>query len=127
MARSTRTTEHAPHPAGPYSQHARAGAIVAAAGQCGIEPDGTVVEGVAEQTAQALRNVLAVLDAGGATEPDVISVRVFLTDTAQFGAMNEVYEMFFSEPRPARTTVYVGLPPGLLVEIDALAVIDDGS
>ena len=54
-------------------------------------------------------------------------MRVFLTDTSQFEEMNAVYETAFSEPRPARTTVYVGLPTGLLVEIDALAVIGDGS
>ena len=71
--------------------------------------------------------MLAVLEAGGAGEQDIISVRVFLTDVSQFEEMNAVYETAFSEPRPARTTVYVGLPPGLLVEIDALAVIGDAS
>ena len=68
--------------------------------------------------------MLAVVEAAGAHEEDIISVRVFLTDTEHFQEMNEVYATFFSKPRPARTTVYVGLPAGLLVEIDALAVID---
>jgi 2-iminobutanoate/2-iminopropanoate deaminase len=81
---------------------------------------------VAKQTAQALRNVMAVLDAAGASEADIISVRVFLTDTDHFEEMNEVYATFFSKPRPARTTVYVGLPAGLLVEIDVLAVMAEG-
>jgi 2-iminobutanoate/2-iminopropanoate deaminase len=123
MARTTNPTEAAPLPPGPFSQHARVGDVVAVAGQVGITPDGSVLDDVAKQTAQALRNVMAVLDAAGAGEADIISVRVFLTDTDHFEEMNEVYATFFSQPRPARTTVYVGLPAGLLVEIDALAVI----
>jgi reactive intermediate/imine deaminase len=128
MARTTNQTEHAPLPAGPYSQHARVGSIVATAGQVGETPDGTLLDGVTKQTAQALRNVLAVVEASGATEQDIISVRVFLTDTEHFEEMNDVYATFFTKPRPARTTVYVGLPAGLLVEIDALAVVsgDEG-
>lgn len=91
-------------------------------GQAGAHPDGTLDDTVGEQTAQTLRNVLAALAAAGAAETDVVSVRVYLTDVADFAAMNEAYATFFSQPYPARTTVYVGLPPGLLVEIDALAV-----
>lgn len=126
MARTTEPTSNAPLPSGPFSQHARVGRIVATAGQVGVTPDGTTLDDVAKQTAQALRNVFAVLDAAGASESDIISVRVFLTDTDDFQEMNEVYATFFSKPRPARTTVYVGLPAGLLVEIDALAVIGGG-
>jgi 2-iminobutanoate/2-iminopropanoate deaminase len=123
MARSTNPTPLAPPPPGPFSQHARAGSVVAVAGQVGITPDGSVLDDVAKQTAQALRNLLAVVEASGAHEEDIVSVRVFLTDSDHFEEMNEVYATFFSEPRPARTTVYVGLPAGLFVEIDALAVI----
>ena len=54
----------------------------------------------------------------------MISVRVFLTQVEHFAEMNEVYREYFTEPYPARSTIYVGLPPDLLVEIDALAVID---
>jgi reactive intermediate/imine deaminase len=124
MARTTNLTDHAPLPPGPFSQHARVGSIVAIAGQVGETPDGSLLDGVTKQTAQALRNLLAVVEAAGATEEDIVSVRVFLTDTDHFQEMNDVYATFFSKPRPARTTVYVGLPAGLLVEIDALAVID---
>jgi enamine deaminase RidA (YjgF/YER057c/UK114 family) len=56
---------------------------------------------------------------------DVIMFRVYLTDTAHFAEMNQAYQEFLAEPYPARTTVYVGLPAGLLVEIDALAVLND--
>jgi enamine deaminase RidA (YjgF/YER057c/UK114 family) len=68
-----------------------------------------------------------VLEASGASMDDVVTMRVFLTDTAQFGEMNEVYAEAFRAPYPARTTVYVGLPDGLLVEIDALAVVGQSS
>ena len=123
MSRTEGRTDQAPLPAGPYSQSVRIGDVVAAAGQVGIMPDGTVVDGVGPQTRQALANVAKVLEASGASMDDVVTMRVFLTDTAQFGEMNEVYAEAFRAPYPARTTVYVGLPDGLLVEIDALAVV----
>jgi 2-iminobutanoate/2-iminopropanoate deaminase len=117
-------TDAAPTPAGPYSQAVRRGPVVASAGQVGRLPDGTWVEGVGEQTRQALRNVIAVLAAAGAEEMDIVSVRVFLTDPANFDEMNAAYAEVLSEPYPARTTVYVGLRvPEMLVEIDALAVV----
>jgi reactive intermediate/imine deaminase len=127
MPRSTTTTDQAPTPAGPYSQHARIGNVVQAAGQVGFLPDGTLLDGVGEQTRQALNNVLAVLEAGGASERDIISVRVFLTEVSQFEEMNAVYETVFSDPPPARSTVYVGLRPGLVVVIVGLALVADAS
>jgi reactive intermediate/imine deaminase len=105
----------------------RIGGIVAAAGQVGSTPDGTVLDGVGPQTRQALANVAAVLEASGANLADVLTVRVFLTDTSQFAEMNAVYAEVFEKPYPTRTTVYVGLPDGLLVEIDALAVVGSTS
>jgi reactive intermediate/imine deaminase len=104
----------------------RIGSIVAAAGQGGADPaTGELVgPGVAEQARQALANIAAVLAACGASLDDVIRVGVFLTDTEDFAALNDVYRSVFSEPYPARTTVYVGLPDGMKVEIDAIAVVD---
>ena len=122
--RVTASTADAPPPAGPYSQSTRVANIVQSAGQVGYRPDGTLVDGVGAQTRQALRNVLAVLAAAGAAETDILSVRVYLTEPAHFSEMNEAYAELLSEPYPSRTTVYVGLRPGLLVEIDALAVIE---
>lgn len=122
----TRIASHAassPPPAGPYSPCVRIGALVAAAGQAGFDANGTLVEGVGEQTRQTLRNLLANLASAGASETDIISMRVFLTDPAQFGEMNQAYAEFFTAPYPARTTVYVTLPEGMLVEIDAMAVL----
>jgi 2-iminobutanoate/2-iminopropanoate deaminase len=129
MSRIEGRTDDAPKPVGPYSQSARIGAVIAAAGQGGFDPiTGELVDaGVAEQTRRALENVAAVLAANGATLDDVIRTGVFLTDTDDFEAMNDVYTTMFSDPYPARTTVYVGLPAGMKVEIDAIAVLSGTS
>lgn len=129
MSKSEIRTEHAPTPIARFSQGVRKGGIVQIAGQVGVDPTtGKVVgDSVRDQTRQALANVRAVLEAGGASLADVLMMRVYLTDTAHFGDMNAVYDEVIAEvagPAPARTTVYVGLPAGLLVEIDALAVTD---
>lgn len=110
----------------PLSHGIRKGNILQVAGQVSLDPATGEVVGttVAEQTVQCLTNVQAVLEAGGAGFEDVVMLRVYLTDTAHFAELNEAYASFLAEPYPARTTVYVGLPPGFLVEIDALAVLD---
>jgi 2-iminobutanoate/2-iminopropanoate deaminase len=120
-------TDAAPAPAGPYSQAVRIGPIAVSAGQGGASPDGVLPADIATQVRQALQNVLASLASVGAGAGDVAQVRVYLTDRANFAAMNEVYQDFFEAPFPVRTTVYVTLPSALLVEIDALAVLPDGS
>jgi len=122
MTRIEGRIEGAPAPAGPYSHSVRIGGVVAAAGQVGVTSDDTVLDGVGAQTRQALANIAAALSASGAGMDDVISVRVFLTEGEHFDEMNAAYREAFREPYPARTTVYVGLPEGFLVEIDALAV-----
>jgi 2-iminobutanoate/2-iminopropanoate deaminase len=110
----------------PLSHGIRKGNILQVAGQVPLDPATGEVVGasVAEQTVQCLTNIEAILAAGGATWDDVVMVRVYLTDTAHFAELNEAYANFLTEPYPARTTVYVGLPPGFHVEIDALAVLD---
>ncbi|HTY73746.1 MAG TPA: RidA family protein [Actinomycetes bacterium] len=123
MPRQAFRTELAPRPAGPYSQSVRIDNIVVGAGQAGIRPDGSIVDGVREQTRQAFANLLAAMAEAGATGQDVVSVRVFLRHPEQFAEMNEAYAEVFTEPYPARTTVFVGLPAGLEVEVDALAVL----
>ncbi|OEV04832.1 RidA family protein [Streptomyces oceani] len=127
---STHTT-----PPARFSHGVRKGNLLQVAGQVGFLP---AVEGQAptpagpslrEQTLQTFANVRSILEEGGAGWDDVIMLRVYLTDTAHFAELNEVYDAYFAEqrlqaPPAARTTVYVGLPPGLLVEMDALAVLD---
>jgi 2-iminobutanoate/2-iminopropanoate deaminase len=124
------TVRHAPRSsglptaAGPYSQVAGIGKLIAVSGQVGVDPaTGQIVDGVTAQTRQALANLHAALAAAGAGPQDVLRVGVFLTDVRHFADVNEVYAEAFDAPYPARVTVYVGLPLGLLVEIDALAVL----
>ena len=124
---------HAAPPAA-FSHGVRKGNILQVAGQVAFLPaeEGRLCAvagpGLREQTLQTLANVKAVLTEGGASWDDVMMIRVYLTDTAHFAEMNEFYDAYFAEqaltrPPAARTTVYVGLPPGLLIEIDALAVL----
>jgi 2-iminobutanoate/2-iminopropanoate deaminase len=113
-------------PTVPLTHGIRKGNILQVAGQVAFDPSTNEIVGdtVTEQTRQVMQNVRRVLEAGGATLEDVVMCRIYLTDTAHFGEMNDAYREFFEESFPARTTVYVGLPEGLLVEIDALAVLD---
>jgi 2-iminobutanoate/2-iminopropanoate deaminase len=111
----------------PLSAAARAGNLVWTAGQLAYDENGDLVgEGdVAAQTEQTLRNVDAALRVAGATMADVVKVTVWLTDTANFAAMNEVYRRWFDEPRPVRACVRADLMgQDLLVEIEATAVVD---
>jgi reactive intermediate/imine deaminase len=126
-------TDQAPKPAHTFSQGVRKGSVLQVSGQGPVDPSSNeyLFPGdVAKQTAQTLRNVEAILRAGGAGFDDVVMLRVYLTDRAHFAAMNEAYGEFVSARvssgvLPARTTVMVGLPrEEMLVEIDALAVLD---
>ncbi|MER7116714.1 RidA family protein [Saccharomonospora azurea] len=120
------STPEAPAPVASYSQAVRKGNILQVAGQVGVDPaTGEPADGgVAGQTRQVFANLRAVLRAAGADLDDVVMLRAYLTDTAHFAEFNATYNELVSEPYPARTTVYVGLPGQLLVEIDALAVLD---
>jgi 2-iminobutanoate/2-iminopropanoate deaminase len=122
MARIAGVVPDGPNPGGPYSASVRIGSLVAAAGQCGYLPDRSLVEGLTAQTRLAMQNLRDALQASGAGLDDVISVDAYLTDTDDFAEFNSVYAEFFTEPYPARTTIYCGLRPGVLVEVKALAV-----
>jgi 2-iminobutanoate/2-iminopropanoate deaminase len=125
MNKTAITTEKAPRPVASYSQAVRAGNVLQVAGQGPGDPASGELVGttVAEQTEQTMRNLAAILDAAGSSFDDVIMMRVYLTDRADFAGMNEVYARYVDEPFPARTTVFTGLGAGMLVEIDALAVL----
>jgi 2-iminobutanoate/2-iminopropanoate deaminase len=117
-------TEHAPAAIGPYSQAAIVGDLVFTAGQVALDPaSGTVIEGGIEaQTGRVLENIAAVLAAAGSSLSQVVKTTVFLTDMADFPAMNQVYAKAFGDHKPARATVAVaGLPLGVRVEIEAVA------
>ncbi|MGH7436914.1 MAG: Rid family detoxifying hydrolase, partial [Polyangiaceae bacterium] len=94
-------------------------------GQIPLDPaTGAMVEGgIGPQTERVLANLTAILGAGGCTAADVVKTTIFLTDLADFAAVNEIYGRTFSAPFPARATVQVAaLPRGALVEIEAIAV-----
>jgi 2-iminobutanoate/2-iminopropanoate deaminase len=116
-------TPSAPGAAGPYSPAVRAGDWLALAGQVGIDPaTGTLADGVAEQTRQAMANVAAVLGDCGASLGDVAKTTVFLVDMGDFPVMNEVYADAFAGHRPARSTIAVAaLPLGARVEVEVWA------
>jgi 2-iminobutanoate/2-iminopropanoate deaminase len=111
-------------PKAPYSPVVVSGDLVYTAGQVAFDASGTLVAGgIAEQTTQVLANLRACLRAAGCALDDVLKVNVFLLDLAEFDAFNEVYRGAFAEPYPVRTTVQVGLPGGIRVEIEAVARI----
>ncbi len=121
--RETIHTSAAPAPVAAYAQGSRIGPVLAVAGQVGIDPEvGALVDGVAAQTEQALRNVRSVLQAAGCDLAHVVRMDCYLTSQDHFQPFNEVYARWFPGEAPARATVIVGLAPGLEVEIVALAV-----
>jgi reactive intermediate/imine deaminase len=111
-------------PVGPHSQAIRRGNILAIGGQVGADPrSGILCEGFYEQMRQAITNVQELLKEAGASFVDVVMLHVYLTERGHFRVMNEILSEFLIEPFPARTTVYAELPPDMLVEVDALAVV----
>lgn len=113
-----------PAPVGPYSHAVRVGTLLFCSGQIPLDPaTGTLVPGdIKAQTERVLQNLKAVLEHENLTLGHVVKATVFLTDLAEFGAMNEVYSRFFTRDFPARSTVQVaGLPRGARVEIEVIA------
>jgi 2-iminobutanoate/2-iminopropanoate deaminase len=119
-------TDNAPAAIGPYSQAIITGNLLFTAGQIALDPaTGQIVQGdVTVQTERVMRNLGAVLESAGAAWDDVVKTTVYLQDMADFPRVNEVYGRMIGDARPARSTVQVaGLPRGVLVEIDAVAVV----
>lgn len=119
-------TQHAPAAIGPYSQAIRAGNLVFASGQLGLDPQtGKLQDGVEAQARQALANVQALLAAAGTSVDKVVKVTLFLANMADFAKVNAIYgEVFHDEP-PARSTIQVAaLPLGGLVEIEVVALVE---
>ena len=117
-------TEAAPKAIGPYSQGVIANGFLYTAGQIALDPATMEVgsEGITEQTEQVMENLAAILASAGSDFSRVVKTTVFLTDMADFQAMNEVYARVFGSHRPARSTVAVsGLPKGVRVEIEVVA------
>ncbi len=118
-------TEKAPKAIGPYSQAIAANGMIFASGQIPINPaNGELSTGnIADQTRLVLKNLQAVLEAGGCTFDNVVKCTVFLEDMNDFSQMNGVYAEFFKPPYPARAAMQAArLPKDVKVEIEAIAV-----
>jgi 2-iminobutanoate/2-iminopropanoate deaminase len=119
-------TDTAPAAIGPYSQGVVTGNLLFTAGQIALDAaTGQIVPGdVTAQTERVMKNLTAVLESAGTSWPNVVKTTVYLMDMADFPRVNEVYGRMIGDARPARSTVQVsGLPRGVLVEIDAVAVV----
>ena len=116
----------APAAIGPYTQAQLVGNLLFTAGQIPLVPETMemVTGSIEAQTEQVLRNLTAVLAEAGTDWARVIKTTVFLTDLADFGAFNAVYERVLAGAKPARSTVQVaGLPKGAHVEIELIAEV----
>lgn len=125
MIREVIATDSAPAAIGPYSQGIRAqGSFVFFSGQIPLTPKGDVVTGdVRLQTEQVCRNIGALLAETGLTPANIVKTTIFLSSMEHFGSVNEVYGAFVGNVPPARSTVAVaGLPRGVDVEIEVVAV-----
>jgi 2-iminobutanoate/2-iminopropanoate deaminase len=112
----------APKPRGVYSQAIIADNLVFVSGQGPVNPDTNEVESgdIKSQTRRTLRNIDAILHAAGSSLRQAMRMGVFLADIKDFAAMNEVFQEFFPENPPARTTIGAALP-GIRIEIDCIA------
>ena len=122
-------TSNAPDPVGPYNQAIKAGNFIYCSGQIAIDPISNEIKclgDIEKETLQVLKNLSAVLYAGGAKLEDVIKTTIFLTDLNNFQIVNKIYSDFFNtETPPARACVEVSsLPKGVLIEIDCVAFLD---
>lgn len=119
------STPNAPAAIGPYSQGIEVNGTLYISGQIPIDPStGKIVGGgIAEQTAQVMKNIGAILEAAGYSFSDVVKSTCLLSDMVNFKAMNEVYGSCYTENPPARAAFAVkDLPMGAMIEIETVAV-----
>jgi 2-iminobutanoate/2-iminopropanoate deaminase len=127
MAKRSISTQAAPAPGGAYSQAVATGSLVFLAGQGPFGLSGEKVQGsFIDEARQTFANLAAVAEAAGGSLADAVRVGVYLRTMDNFGAMNELYREFFSDPLPARTTIQSNLP-GFEIEVDAILSLDDRS
>lgn len=120
-------TPDAPKAIGPYSQAVIANGLLFTSGQIAINPKTNQIEATAieEQTKQVMENLKALLAASNASFDKVVKTTIFLKDMNTFGTVNEIYGSYFTNHKPARSTVEVArLPKDVLIEIELIAKID---
>ena len=119
------STPNAPAAIGPYSQAVEKNGHLYISGALPVNPAAGKIESndVTEQTEQCFKNIKAILDEAGYSFNDVVKHTVFLSDIANFAAMNEVYKKIYASDCPARSAFAVkDLPMGALVEIETIAI-----
>jgi 2-iminobutanoate/2-iminopropanoate deaminase len=119
-------TDQAPLPVGPYSQSilTEVGNYLFVSGQLGLDRSGKLVEGgVDSEAKQILINLEAIIASAGMEKSNIVKTTIFLKNMGDFSLVNDLYESFFGDHKPARSTVEVSnLPKGGLIEIEAIAV-----
>jgi len=125
MHRHAISTAEAANAVGPYSQAIVAGGFVFCSGTAGIDPaTGEVREGIRAQTEQALANLAAILEAAGTSMDALVKTTIFYANIDDFATINEIYSARMPDPPPARSApANVDLPRGLLLSIEAIAVV----
>ena len=121
-------SKHAPKPVGPYSQAVRAGNTLYISGQVAIDPiSNTIIKSnIEDETTQIMKNIENILKEAGLMFDNVVRTKIYLTNMNDFSAVNNVYGSYFKSNPPARTTIEVsGLPLGVNVEIDMIAVFNN--
>ena len=123
--KKTVMAEKGPKPAGPYSHAVVANGFVFISGQGPVDPEtGIMPDAFTDQVRQTLSNVQTILEAAGTNLDNVVKVNAYVTDLTRFQEFNEVYEEFFQQDPPARTTVGASLL-GFLVEVDCVANLEE--
>ena len=121
------TTERAPAAIGPYSQGVVSGGLVFTSMQIALDPSSGEMVGrtATEQVRRCLENIRAIVEEAGGGMGDIVKTTVYMTDIAQFGAVNEVYAEFFADKLPARGVIEASaLPKGALIAVEAVAGLD---
>ena len=120
-------TNKAPLPVGPYNQAVMIKNTLYISGQVALNPSNNeLIQGsIDEESHQIMKNIESILKEAGLDFKNVVRSKIYLTDMSNFSKVNEVYGSYFEKGHePARTTIEVsGLPLGVNVEIDMIAVI----
>jgi len=127
MRKEVVVTKEAPAPQGPYSQAIKFGRFLFVSGQAAVDPTtGKLIApgDIEAQTDQVMKNIEAILRAGGTSLANVVKVTAFIDDISKFNSFNKIYKKYFGENPPARSTVEVAhFFEGMCVEIDAIAIV----
>jgi len=126
MSKNIIQTSEAPEPIGPYSQAVSSGKMLFVSGQIPLDPQtGELVTGnIEEETKMVMRNIQAILQAGGTDFSRVVKCSIFVKDLNDFSRINRVYGDYFPQQPPARETVEVNrLPKDVNVEISCIAIV----